>query len=761
MERVDGELLETPAGAPTTTSPAAAPAAPAEEETSQKPTVEPVPPPLMEDDRFSKLNELLDRTNLFAEHVQGEMKINADDETTARDAQGERKWEMPLPKSLSGGELKCYQRVGFEWLTSLYLNGVNGILADEMGLGKTIMTISYFAGLLEAKITGPHLIVVPLSTLRNWEKEFAKWVPRARVTVYHGKKELRAEMRQSIAIAMGHKRLEKIKAKYRPEFFNGPEDKFLPGYGIFLTTYETAISDIEWFKKHKWQTLVVDEAQRLKNFECLLIRSLRRLDTSHRILLTGTPLQNNLAELWSILNFIMPRVFDDLNDFTSWFDMDAIEARPAEPDAEASEGSGEPVHNLQQTQVVNKLHAILRPFMLRRTKSQLKDELPMPEKREIAVFCDLTPVQREQYRMIHERRLHTAVGERDAAAGGTKLQSETSLNNIVMQLRKVCNHPMLFPEFDPFATRVIREKVTEETWERDWEGDRFYIGKQTKIVEKEVRSYNPEDPKHVAKRAKHIVQSCSKMQLLDKMLTKLKQQGHKVLIFSQMTEVLDLIDDYLAHKGWDSEYRIDGRVGVADRQSRIEEFNTSPDAFVFLLSTRAGGLGINLTAADTVIIYDSDWNPQNDLQAQARCHRIGQTKAVVVYRLVTRGTVESYLMERATRKLQLENIVIEKANLASRRMQKLNQEELKAAMQLAPPEKHLGEDAAHNDKLLADLLDRDKLFNLKRGADPDDKSTPKPKRARGRALAPLSPRGSGGSAGSAAFEVLPSFEAME
>ncbi len=327
---------------------------------------------------------------------------------------------------------------------------------------------------------------------------------------------------------------------------------------------------------------------------CMLIRQLRTLSTDNKLLLTGTPLQNNLGELWSLLNFLLPDVFSSLENFESWFDFaSSVGQEGADQEILAKE---------QRNNVITKLHAILKPFLLRRVKSDV--ETSLPGKLEVIMYAEMTDKQREVNRLL------MGEGDVDAKKGGI-----SSLNNMLMQMRKNCNHPDL---------------ITAAT-----EGSFLYP---------------PAD---------QLVAECGKMQLLEKLLNKLLPRGHKVLIFSQMTAMLDLLDAYFDEKKIGC-CRIDGSISWQDRQAAMKRFNTDSNYKIFLLSTRAGGLGINLTGADTCIIYDSDWNPHQDLQAMDRCHRIGQQKPVLVIRLATSHSVEGKLLRRANSKLMLERLVIKK-----------------------------------------------------------------------------------------------------
>ena len=316
----------------------------------------------------------------------------------------------------------------------------------------------------------------------------------------------------------------------------------------------------------------------------------------HRVLLTGTPLQNNVEELFSLLNFLEPEQFNSSQAFLTEFG------------------------NLKTDEQVDKLKALLKPMMLRRLKEDVEKNLAAKE--ETIIEVELTNIQKKYYRAILERNFAFL------SKGSTTSANVPNLLNTMMELRKCCNHPYLVKGAEDMIIRETKEK------EQKSDLDIFDIHKL-------------------------MVQSSGKLVLLDKLLPKLKQNGHKVLVFSQMIKVLDILEDYLIHRRYLYE-RLDGRITGIMRQEAIDRFSKpDSDRFVFLLCTRAGGLGINLTAADTVIIYDSDWNPQNDLQAQARCHRIGQSKAVKVYRLITRNSYEREMFDRASLKLGLDKAVLQ------------------------------------------------------------------------------------------------------
>ncbi|MCJ1303302.1 hypothetical protein MMC08_006110 [Hypocenomyce scalaris] len=463
------------------------------------------------------------------------------------------------PGFIKGGQMRDYQVAGLNWLVSLHENGISGILADEMGLGKTLQSIAFLGYLRHVcDITGPHLIVVPKSTLDNWNREFTMWTPEVNVLILQGAKDERHQLINDRLI----------------------DEKF----DVCITSYEMILREKAHLKKFAWEYIIIDEAHRIKNEESSLAQIIRLFTSRNRLLITGTPLQNNLHELWALLNFLLPDVFGDSEAFDQWF---------SNQDAD-------------QDTVVQQLHRVLRPFLLRRVKSDVEKSL-LPKK-EVNLYIGMSDMQVRWYKKILEKDIDAVNG----AAG--KRESKTRLLNIVMQLRKCCNHPYLFEGAEPGPPYTTDE---------------------------------------------HLIYNAGKMVMLDKILVRMKKQGSRVLIFSQMSRVLDILEDYCVFR--EHKYcRIDGSTAHEDRITGIDEYNKpGSEKFVFLLTTRAGGLGINLTSADVVILFDSDWNPQADLQAMDRAHRIGQTKQVVVFRFVTEQAIEEKVLERAAQKLRLDQLVIQ------------------------------------------------------------------------------------------------------
>ncbi|CAL9703990.1 unnamed protein product [Knipowitschia caucasica] len=480
----------------------------------------------------------------------------------------------------NGNQLREYQLEGMNWLLFNWYNRKNCILADEMGLGKTIQSITFLYEMFNLGIRGPFLIIAPLSTITNWEREFRTWT-HLNVIVYHGSQISRQMILQY------------------EMFYRDAQGNTIPGglkfHGL-ITTFEMIMADCPELKKLNWRCVVIDEAHRLKNRNCKLLEGLKLMNLEHKVLLTGTPLQNSVEELFSLLNFLEPQQFPSESTFLEEFG------------------------DLKTEEQVKKLQAILKPMMLRRLKDDVEKNLAPKE--ETIIEVELTNIQKKYYRAILEKNF-------SFLSKGANQHNMPNLINTMMELRKCCNHPYLI------------------------------TGAEEKILESFRKYHSPDAPDF---QLQAMIQAAGKLVLIDKLLPKLLSGGHKVLVFSQMVRCLDILEDYLIQRRYTYE-RIDGRVRGNMRQAAIDRFcKPDSDRFVFLLCTRAGGLGINLTAADTCIIFDSDWNPQNDLQAQARCHRIGQSKAVKVYRLITRNSYEREMFDKASLKLGLDKAVLQDIN---------------------------------------------------------------------------------------------------
>ncbi|KAG5057853.1 hypothetical protein AAZX31_05G121100 [Glycine max] len=477
------------------------------------------------------------------------------------------------PEDLKGGSLFPHQLEALNWLRKCWYKSKNVILADEMGLGKTVSACAFISSLyFEFKVSLPCLVLVPLSTMPNWLAEFELWAPNVNVVEYHGCAKARAIIRQYEWHANNPSGLNKKTEAYK--------------FNVLLTTYEMVLADSSHLRGVPWEVLVVDEGHRLKNSESKLFSLLNTFSFQHRVLLTGTPLQNNLGEMYNLLNFLQPASFPSLSLFEEKF------------------------NDLTTAEKVDELKKLVAPHMLRRLKKDAMQNIPPKTERMVPV--ELSSIQAEYYRAMLTKNYQVL---RNIGKG----VAQQSMLNIVMQLRKVCNHPYLIPGTEPESGSV--EFLHEMR-----------------------------------------IKASAKLTLLHSMLKILHKEGHRVLIFSQMTKLLDILEDYLNIEFGPKTYeRVDGSVSVADRQSAIARFNQDKSRFVFLLSTRSCGLGINLATADTVIIYDSDFNPHADIQAMNRAHRIGQSNRLLVYRLVVRASVEERILQLAKKKLMLDQLFVNKS----------------------------------------------------------------------------------------------------
>ncbi|KAI0919569.1 hypothetical protein AcW1_003212 [Taiwanofungus camphoratus] len=614
------------------------------------------------------------------------------------------------PALITGATLKEYQLEGVAWMAGLYQSGISGILADEMGLGKTLQTIAFHAFLRE-RTPAPFLVVCPLSVLNNWVEEFRRFAPAIPVCMYHGSPEDRAELRRTVMVfseedmkyqhRMFGRKADEVavssqarkaprtktrggagKGKGRASIRgrasakkNESDDKNTPAkvnvkvpgstkivlppyqrtnFPVVITTYEMVMKDRAQLAEYYWGFIVVDEGHRLKNMDCKLMREIKRLNAAARIVLTGTPLHNNLAELWALLNFVLPDLFSDLEAFEEWFNLPMLQSTLS-PD--------------RSSQLIHSLHSILRPFLLRRLKVDVETDLP--PKKEYVLYAPLSERQREVYNAVIDGRIRELLVKQGSDRVGepghspvdedeeVPLKSQVERRNAekkgedrprLRQSRRT-NYAVDGDDDEYFAKLESGEIEAQKQREKEKSVHEIGTEWQHKSIRKRVNNMKlqntvmqlrkvcshpflfdwPVDPDtHQPVLNEELVSTSGKMMILDRLLDELFNRKHKVLLFSQFTTMLDIIEDWAVEfKGW-SICRIDGSTSMLDRREEVDRFQNGGDApdapYLFLLSTRAGGLGLNLVAADTVIFYDQDWNPQMDLQAQDRAHRIGQTK---------------------------------------------------------------------------------------------------------------------------------------
>lgn len=527
--------------------------------------------------------------------------------------------QQPASLGSESRSLSGYQLVGLNWLWVMHELGLGGILADEMGLGKTVQVIALLAALKEAGKPGPHLVVAPASVLGNWHREVVTWCPSLRVAKYHGAKSARHAMQLELDSR---------------------------GFDVVLTTYtyfegegEANLIDRKWLYSKKWGCCVLDEAHALKRADSARYIRLSRLRSAQRVLLTGTPVQNNTRELLTLLSFMLPATFPP--GLASAF---AARAAGAEDAAE-----------------VRRARRLLAPFVLRRSKRDVLQQLA-PKAEEEAVVA-MTPGQRALYASLLERGRSLVAGRERRGTGRNAKPPSAAENkaakSLFFDLRKAACHPCLMRSH---YTAADVEEMAKAAKAMEFFGANATLS----MIQKELATNSDfqlhqlclELPQvHRLALPHHVLCESGKVARLVALLPRLREEGHKVLIFSQWTQMLDIMESILgAPPGLDLSFvRLDGSTAVEERQQLIDSFQAKDSQiFAFLLSTRAGGQGITLTAADTVIIHDLDWNPQLDRQAVDRAHRIGQTRPVRVIRMVTAETVEEQIHSMQQRKAGLD-----------------------------------------------------------------------------------------------------------
>ncbi|TIA90806.1 hypothetical protein E3P99_01358 [Wallemia hederae] len=780
----------------------------------------------LESDQDNQDNEEPEKEDAGDDDYVNKPETKARVESSSEEESEEEEEDLPRypgqPTLVSGTELRDFQKNGVDWLSTLDSNGFSGILADEMGLGKTLQTITFLAKLIEDGSKGPFLIICPLSVVKNWIKEFAKFTPKLQPVMYHGDGKKRTQIRQEM----------KTRGFFNPRLKN----KWAQQPRIVCTTYEMMIRDAYTFRRVEWRYIVVDEGHRLRNMDTKLMKQLKTLVSANRLIITGTPLQNNLKELWSLLNFCLPQLFDDLESFNTLFDFDRV----------GNDEDGNPIEKQDKTaQLVETLHEILRPFLLRRLKSDVAKGLP--PKKEYVLYAPLTQKQQTVYNAILNRQIRAAISnlkthgningdvknadedkpqeilaprsskyrtnhneqqpikidedrpdndkkdqkdnqDKSKASNGNdqsitaffskKEKPDTDTNTKTNDKDKIVviddsddekekekekdkpkskgsalnkdksvvkdgtvetnyNSTEDKMDDDDFEAMLLKEAEEQHMREAAAEGKRKSLESAREAARKEMGRMKFENLVMQARKicahpyifhwdvdadnektvGKELVNASGKMMLCMRLLEELKSRGHKTLIFSQFVTFLDIMEDYLVDGlGWNI-CRFDGSTGQEDRERQIEIFNNMDDEdpdkpMVFLLSTRAGGLGINLVGADSIIFYDSDWNPQVDIQATDRVHRIGQTKPVLIFRLVTQNSIEQKMMEAAKGKRKLESMVITqghyKQDNSSNKVKTTGERLTKALNELDITNVRIASDGENliSDEELEQLLDR-------------------------------------------------------
>ncbi|XP_062431003.1 SWI/SNF-related matrix-associated actin-dependent regulator of chromatin subfamily A containing DEAD/H box 1 [Rhea pennata] len=518
---------------------------------------------------------------------------------------GECGWNIEQPSILNQSlKLKPYQKIGLNWLALLHKHGLNGILADEMGLGKTIQAIAFLAYLYEEGNSGPHLIVVPASTLDNWIREVNLWCPELKVLLYYGSQEDRKRLRLRINNKAIH-------------------------FNVIITTYNCAISNLDdrrLFRRLKLNSAIFDEGHMLKNMNSARYQHLMTFNAKNRLLLTGTPVQNNLLELMSLLNFVMPRMFK-----SSKSEIRRMFSSKAKSDEEQSAYEKERIAHAKR---------IIKPFILRRVKDEVLKKLP--PKKDLVELCAMSEKQEQLYCGLF-KKLKKNVTEKNSDMG-----------NVMMQLRKMANHPLLHRQYyTNDKLRTMSRRMLKEPTHHNADPDLIFED-MTVMTDFELHLLC-EQYSHVSdfKLDMDQILDSGKFRTLERILSDLKEKGDRVVLFSQFTMMLDILEVLLKHRQF-RYIRMDGKTQISERIHLIDQFNTDTDIFIFLLSTKAGGLGINLTSANVVILHDIDCNPYNDKQAEDRCHRVGQTREVQVIKLISKGTIEESMLKISQQKLKLE-----------------------------------------------------------------------------------------------------------
>ncbi|KAJ0406645.1 hypothetical protein P43SY_009756 [Pythium insidiosum] len=493
-----------------------------------------------------------------------------------------------------------HQKECLEWLHHLHERNTGGILGDEMGLGKTVQVASFLGAMYHARRLRTVLLLCPASVLLQWVREFHKWYPQLRVVLLHASGTGVARANRSYA--------ELIDEVTRHASDAGGDGMRSRDGGVIVSTYENVRQYQELFLDFEWDYVVLDEGHRIRNPDAEITLVCKQLKTVHRIILTGTPIQNRLRELWSLFDFVYPGKLGTLPTFEDEFVL---------PIRTGGYANASKMQVVMAYKCALALKDIINPFMLRRTKKEIQHVTQMPEKMEQIIFCSLTARQYETYEAFLASAEVAAV-----------LRQDIRPFRAISILRHICNHPDLLSTMEEY---------------RDNDRGIFRPPKRDDDV-----PYGAEE-------------ASGKMVVLQKILRLWKQQGHRVLLFTQTRKMLDILESFMSREGH-VYCRLDGTTSVKERQCLLDAFNHEhSEIFIFLLTTRAGGIGVNLTGADRVVIFDPDWNPSTDLQARERSWRLGQTRQVTIYRLITSGTIEEKIYHRQIFKQYLTSKVLHDA----------------------------------------------------------------------------------------------------
>ncbi|XP_044257261.1 lymphocyte-specific helicase-like [Tribolium madens] len=613
------------------------------------------------DKQMQYLQRFVNISKSYSQYLQSKIAKRTPSTSADSDSEDEFAPKKCNPNALKyfQGTLRPYQVEGVIWLSVLYENSINGILGDDMGLGKTIQVIALFAYLYERNIPGPFLIVAPLSTIGNWMAEFKRFAPKI-PCIHFQSNWSKAEQTKF------------IKKQYQLE------GKWVKS--VIICSYQTPIRTSCHLRDYKWQYIVVDEGQRLKNANSKLSQELRGFLTTNKLLLTGTPLQNDIGELWALFSFLMPDLFMDMEDFSTLFDLEELR------------DTRKLLQNEAETEMISKIHKVLVPFMLRREKKLVLHDL-VP-KREMIIYCSLTPLQKYLYRAILDKDSWALFMQKKPLEKEKLVEAPKGKRQCVAKIKTYAQEKFDLSEVDYFTTKEVTSTSYNTASVLHYNThvplkipDRPYMIRLTmanpmmmlkKAVNHPYLIWTPvvvEENRNELYVSKDMVKLSGKLLVLDAMLPKLKAGGHKILLFSTLTMMLDLVEELLIMRNY-TYRRLDGSLDLDSRNDNINDFK-SDDVFVFLLSTRAGGLGLNLTSADTVIFIDKDWNPMVDSQAQDRCHRIGQTKPVMIYSLVTKGTIDEIILNRGEVKKRLEKMVIKEGQFKGKQLDDADLKSLK------------------------------------------------------------------------------------